>query len=142
MVECALAFEGIFGTMKILCKQKINTTTAAMKELQMLLECIGSSEFKWITDKIKSLPEKAQRRKQKVSYLPVAFPSLKGDICRTMQRYGGDIRTVTLKGKNGRTNVWDFAIFDYDLFRRHLEENHFDLVRCLPIDRHENSLVE
>jgi hypothetical protein len=70
------------------------------------------------------------------------FKMHRGDICRTLQRYGGEIRTVTLKGKNGRTNVWDFAIFDYDLFRRHLEENHFDLVSCLPIDRHENSLVE
>lgn len=77
MVECALAFEGFFSVMKILCKQKVNTSDAAMKDLQMLLECIGSSEFKWITEKIKSLPEKAQRRKQKVSYLPAAFPSLK-----------------------------------------------------------------
>ena len=70
------------------------------------------------------------------------FKKYKGDICRTMQRFGGEIRTVRLKGRNGRTNEWDFAIFDYDLFRRYLEENHFDLDSFLPIDRHENSLVE
>ena len=70
------------------------------------------------------------------------FSKFKDDICRTLQRYGGDLRAVTLKGRNGRINVWEFAIFNYDLFMSHLKEKNFELVGWSPIDRHDSSLVE
>lgn len=70
------------------------------------------------------------------------FKMHRGDICRTLQRYGGEIRTVTLKGKNGRTNVWEFSIFDFELFERWLERKNFMLISCSSSDRPVDSIIE